>query len=107
MVKCKVCEHDSKNLTKLILLFDITNPSNVRISCENKYDSLSMSKVNENRVALHKALDICLDKISAELFKDGCASKPDMTDWDDAPKLERQYKSLDRKRIKKKGEVND
>ena len=61
MVKCKVCERNSKNLT------------------------------------------ICLDKISAGLFKDGCASlKPDMTDWDDAPKLERQYKSLDRRRIKKR-----
>lgn len=72
-MKCKACgQKTDKETTKIILTFSISNPIEMDIVVENKYEQLSMEMCLRNRKQLHGLLDKTLDEISSRIFSEGC-----------------------------------
>lgn len=70
MTKCEMCKRKFKEFTELSIVFNIKEPTTMRIECKNNYEHLSMADTITFRKELHKVLDKSLDEIATQIFCD-------------------------------------
>ena len=63
-------QEDDEECSKLIVKFNFNEPNNVKVYSEHSYDSLSILTVSNARKELHKALEVCIEKILSKMFND-------------------------------------